>query len=313
MHNNDNLKQKHSIGSKHYINLRKLLLEVEQDFRNFVMSGEDLCFLGKLFCQDKDADYNNVHMQQLYLLRYIYAYAIENRLMYQWVLQDRKNTKDLSIESIGCGCLIDAWSMKKAADLYNLSTEDVSYTGVDQVSWNYKFANLKSHLVIQDAGAYFDYKESLDSDIYIFPRSIGDFSDHVFSKIENAFASKPITKPVIYLMISQRREASQCDEGKLVVKQPDARRTGALFEILYQRDFDCLRLEHEDDYGEAKADNYHMFKYPEETAAYLNNLQAKCIANGKRSNCMQCRINRQPMRKMKHFSFNVFKFERRSG
>lgn len=306
---------KASPSSKNYNSLNKLFQSVEEDFMEYVDDSNDLCYLRSLFQQD---NYDNPHVQQLYLLRYLYAYALENREMYQWLLKDYGSAKNLSVESIGCGCLVDAWALKNAADRLHFSTEGLVHKGVDIVSWHYKFASLKSSFIKKDAGDYFSKKKTLSSDIYIFPRSIGDFSEDAFSKIRRAFECKTITKPVIYLMISQRREAKY-KNGKefLVVKQPDGKRTASLFEVFLSRDYECSKVMCEDDYGSDKRlrDYDDMFDYPWDVYSKLKKLQWKCSSNGTEK-CLRecpngCSINRAPMLYMKHLSYNVFKFERK--
>ena len=283
--------------------LKAFLNRVKDDFDEYLDRRPDLCELPDLFGQ-----YGDLHVQQLYLLRYVYAYALEDTLMYQWVLRDRQSAANLSVESIGCGSLVDAWSLKHAAESLNYPLEGVVHTGVDLADWHYKFDSLESTFIQADAGEYFSEKQSLDSDVYIFPKSIGDFPEDVFSEIKAAFASKPITKPVIYLMISQRRTPD-----KLEVKTIDSNRTGELFETLSQRDFDEFQVGCEDEYNDEKLRNHSsLFDYPRAVYWKLNNLHDDCINVGNRDICGGCPMDRSPMLGMKHFSYNVFKYERKA-
>ena len=288
--------------------LAEFLERVERDFNNYLDSNPDLCDLQYMFAQN----YDDPHVEQLYLLRYVYAYALEDTLMYKWVLEDRTNADNLSVESIGCGSFVDAWALKHAVESLNYSSEGIMHTGVDLVDWHYKFNSLDSQFIQADAGTYFDQKESLDSDVYIFPRSIGDFPQNVFLKIKNAFASKPITKPVLYLLISQRRVYEE-NEKTMIVRQPDAGRTGMLFETLYKRNFDLFRLACEKDYKRERLRDYDLlFEYPYDTYKMLEDLHDQCRNLGNIELCQICPMDRNPMLAMKHFSYNVFKFERTS-
>ena len=284
--------------------LSGFLRSVEADFDDYLESNPDLCEIPDLFTDD----YDKMHVEQLYLLRYVYAYALENTLMYKWVLEDRKSAANLTVESIGCGSLVDAWGLKHAADTLGMATDGIVHTGVDLADWHYKFDSLESTFIHGDAGAYFNEKQSLNSDVYIFPRSIGDFPEKVFYKIRDAFKFKPITKPVIYLMISQIRSP-----GSLEVKSRDSQRTAELMQVLLQRDFDEFRLACEDDYTEEKLrDHDNLFNYPIGLYKKLVNLHDWCINVGNRDICGGCPMDRSPMLGMKHFSYNVFKFERKA-
>jgi len=300
-------------NSKLFIDLKSFLQEVESDFMEYVGDGHDLCYLSNLFHTEKDLDYNDPHVQQLYLLRYMYAYALENMVMYRWALSDRGNAKGLAIDSLGCGCFVDAWSMKNAATFLGYSTEGVVHTGVDRVSWNYKFANLGSRFIKKDAAEYLMGRKTLDSDIYIFPRSISDFSLESFLKIKQAFETKTITKPIIYLMISQRKETRYVNnKEELVVKQVDKKRTADLLRALLSRDFDYFKMTCEEDYDQNQdlRDYDKLFDYPWNTYALFDGLKWKCTSLGTSKCLSKCPITRKPMLKMKHLSYNVFKFER---
>ena len=84
-------------------------------------------------------DYTDIHVQQLYLLRYVYAYAFEYKSMYESLLQRQRYKDNISVVSIGCGTMVDYWSLVEALKERGIRDCTVKYRGIDSVDWNYKF------------------------------------------------------------------------------------------------------------------------------------------------------------------------------
>ena len=65
--------------------------DILEEFEDYVHSGIRLCDLKSVhFDAGKIPDYSNIHVQQLYLLRYAYAYSFQYKCMYRTLL-DRTN------------------------------------------------------------------------------------------------------------------------------------------------------------------------------------------------------------------------------
>ena len=135
------------------------------------------------FRQD-GTDYSREEAQALYLLRYLYGYAYEYKQLYLSVLDQMKPWgKRLSVTSIGCGSLVDYWSLRAALSSRPGAAEGVDYTGVDLSVWSRKFRiraaeGDRAEFVRADAAAYLREQAASGgeaSDIYIFPKSIGEF------------------------------------------------------------------------------------------------------------------------------------------
>lgn len=91
---------------------------VEKIYKDFILyaNGENcLCELKELnFQAGAIPDYEAKEIQQLYLLRYAFAYAFEYSNMYDDILSKINNTNQIAVTSIGCGAMIDYWSLIKS-------------------------------------------------------------------------------------------------------------------------------------------------------------------------------------------------------
>ena len=66
------------------ITINDYLNGILKDFKAYVNSQKELCeLLDVHFDAGRIPDYSNLHVQQLYLLRYAYAYAFEYKYMYK--------------------------------------------------------------------------------------------------------------------------------------------------------------------------------------------------------------------------------------
>ncbi len=280
---------------------------VGQDFKKYIASNKELCKVRKLFDEGENPDYNDINVQQLYLLRFAYAYAFENKEMYSWILKDRKNSKNLSVESIGCGCLVDSWALQYAAETLGMPTNTIKYKGIDLVHWSYQLGILQNEFLRINAADYFNAIPSLDSEVYIFPRSIGDFSEKDFQRICNAFSQKKIAKDILYILISHRK-------GTIKISDQDINRTNQLREVLEGRHYICTKEMNKDKsmkHGLSHYDSY-FGNYPPEYLTLLEQLKGECDCNGSKKWCKyDCKLGMQPMFYTERLSFSGFKFERK--
>ena len=98
------------------ISINNYLDNVFEDFQSWVDTGQNLCFLRDVnFSADNIPNYDDIHIQQYYLLRYAYGYAYEYKLMYQWLFQQSEKFipfgNKVRVCSIGCGSRPDYWAM----------------------------------------------------------------------------------------------------------------------------------------------------------------------------------------------------------
>lgn len=185
------------------------------DFEDYIMKKPYLCDLKKMnFNSGNIPDYSNLHVQQLYLLRYTFAYAFEYKYMYLDLLNNNTYLTNLSVLSIGCGNAVDYWSLVKATNENFFTKYNITYCGIDIIDWNYKFKVRKKDSVCFrnfDVVEFIDTLPSLDPNIYIFPKSISEFSYDEFEIICRNFETKNITNDKIYLLISIRSDTYSMD------------------------------------------------------------------------------------------------------
>ncbi|MDE6401137.1 MAG: hypothetical protein K2L54_00825, partial [Clostridiales bacterium] len=191
------------------------LYGVYEDFKQYVDNNHDLCQLRDMTFKDGHVpDYSDVHVQQYYLLRFVFSYAFEYKKMYERLLT-RVGTFNGSVKvcSLGCGSMVDYWALTEILSDNKSSDTIVDYTGVNVVDWNYKFAprdNDKIDFICGNAKDHFDSVEGLDHDIYIFPKSICEFAHADFCSVINSIADKN-TKDRIYFLVSIRTEEHNMD------------------------------------------------------------------------------------------------------
>lgn len=149
---------------------------------------------------EQHPDYDDPHIQQLYALRYMYAYGYEYLEMFRRLLAAQDIPPVVKILSIGCGNGVDYWAFREAW----LDREDgsrIKYTGLDQADWRMrwgvaymdsarmKFKNASVEYHQGDAVRFLQENPVLEYSIIIFPKSISEFSEDGFTKLCQAFAT----------------------------------------------------------------------------------------------------------------------------
>lgn len=199
---------------------------VLEDFMTYIQSGQTLCKLRDAhFDAGRIPDYADINIQQLYLLRYVYAYAFEYKYMYQHLLESLPRFNTIEVTSIGCGSMVDYWALSRVVS--NSCTID--YQGIDTIQWFYQFPSRPRDSVAYYRANAIDFleHESLSSDIYIFPKSISEFSLNEVIQISECFSAKSILKDKIHFLFSLRT-----DQGSM---SRDTQKT----QILYKRLVKC--------------------------------------------------------------------------
>lgn len=215
------------------ITIENYLLEIYDDFKEYVENAGDLCLLKTLNYQAGQVpDYTDVHIQQYYLLRYAFSYAFEYKRMFLKVLEKATYEDEISLTSIGCGNMIDYWSLVEALTEFGDRRVSIKYTGIDLIDWNYKIKPRSRDNVKFKQGNASEIlceSDSLSSDMYIFPKSISEFDDGEFEKICDVFRRSLFLKDKIYILISLR-----IDEGS---KDRDIKRSHKIVEAIADNGF----------------------------------------------------------------------------
>ena len=139
---------------------------------------------GLISAQGCDMGCTRDEAQELYILRYLYGYAYEYKQMYLRLLDRMERpVKRLTVTSIGCGNMVDYWSLRAALAQRPGKVDRVDYTGVDINGWSRRFQIRpdqwdRAEFVQADPADWLREQAAsgaAPSDVYMFPKSIGGF------------------------------------------------------------------------------------------------------------------------------------------
>lgn len=140
------------------IDITQYLQDIYEDLQGYVDNDVCLCKFKKLnFEAGALPDYTDINIQQLYLLRYAFAYAFEYSRMYLNVLSQMDDVNSISVTSVGCGSMIDYWSLVHALKIKHKLDCSIRYAGIDKIDWNYKIPkrqNDEVHYSIGNAAVF---------------------------------------------------------------------------------------------------------------------------------------------------------------
>ncbi len=289
-----------------YLNL------VYEDLKPYIDGEQRLCALKNVNYINNIPDYTNVRVQQLYLLKYSYAYAYEYTEIYRRILPELREQEKLSVSSIGCGTMIDFWSLIQAMYKENMNLP-IHYVGIDKVNWNYRFQGKVPNEVTFLNGNVVDCflnNQKFVSDIYLFPKSICEFSMEEINQIGMCFKTKPIEKDKFFLCVSLRNS----NENKI----KDMQKTDILVNAIEQNGFQANKMfpnyyTYQQDLKISDCDaDYH---YPREIRDKVISLYRQCQhyqCEGRTcSNDCISRLNRYPISRTNNICYQIIKFERR--
>ena len=299
------------------ITINEYLDNILNDFQEYLATTPKLCGLKSVhFDAGKIPDYCDIHVQQLYLLRYAYGYAFEYKCMYESLFNKYTfSDETVKVVSVGCGTGIDYWSMISALKDVGLDDKMVKYKGIDIIDWKDKFPQRKNDFmkIYQgEAVNIFTNAKSLSSDIYVFPKSISELDSESIDKMCNAIQNQQIKKDTFYLLASLRD-----DEFSL---ERDIEKTNKLFNAFINNGFKSENDPHnsivfKDDYKKKKIREIDDdFKHPSGVVACLKDLNEYCINFNGFVNCendCEQRLGRWPMLSCDKMRWQIFKFERR--
>lgn len=289
--------------------INDFLDNVLMDFMAFLLSGQDLCKLRDThFDAGRIPDYSDINIQQLYLLRYAYAYAFEYKYMYRFLLRRLPQLNTIEVTSIGCGSMVDYWALSRVVG----DSCTIDYRGIDIIDWYYQFPARPWDSVEYYHKNAIDYlrQYELSSDVYIFPKSISEFSLNEVEQMAECFSPDSIVKDRIHFMFSLRN-----DQGSMA---RDTQKTKKLYNKLLQCGFYTADVENRFyHFGSEVSDKtIHSvdsdFKLPRTTIDCLGNLYEFCPQINQciqRQGC-KSRLARLPILRCKYAAWQVFSFER---
>ncbi len=291
------------------ISINDYLDKILEDFKEYAQSGEKLCKLKDVrFDAGRLPDYSDKNVQQLYLLRYAYAYTFEYKRMYQDLMALLKNKSQLSVTSIGCGSMIDYWSLTRVFP----KSCDICYIGVDVIDWNYKLNGRGKDKVTYINADFVDLISRhaiIPTDVYIFPKSISEFSATAIFRICVELSSLiPDRKPVYFLFSLRSKSASQ---------QIDISKTKLLHKTMLNLGFTSnddpesfSNFEGEEkDKKIYKVDS--SFSHPTDVVEFLVNTLPACCTHYDESSCdnsCKQKLRWWPILSCSQVNYQIFKF-----
>ncbi|TVL65623.1 hypothetical protein A9X75_11245 [Brachyspira hyodysenteriae] len=250
------------------------------------------------------ADYQKEHIQQLYLLRYSYAYIFEYQEIYKNIFEKfnilKENRNSINILSIGAGSCLDYYAIldifEKNNNYYNLK---INYKSIDPIDWLYK-PEIDRHFYNEDINKLHTLKhlkttlgeylntDTINDNIIIFPKSISEISQYELSLLPDKIM---INK--IYLVVSFR---NQYDRNKL----------NKLLEVFKEKNFfydknSIINYDKIDNSGIASKGLFDI--YPDDIIKYMNNLSCNC--NKDKNICQGCNIDKDPILKKSYMNYII--------
>ena len=270
-----------------------------------------LCELDDLYFYDNHIpDYNKYCVQQLYLLRYSYAYIFEYMEMYTLLFgffySNRIDYRNSEILSIGSGAGLDLYALDSLynKNLYYRDNFPINYVGLDIIDWQYtptilnndnctfKFNLFDFYNFLINQDPYID--TNIYSNIIFFPKSIGEIQDELLKVIP-----KKIYYDNIYLLISFAFDEDRLKKNNILKYFLD---NGFVYEILFDVKVDEIGKKYINDICKD-------YIYPENIKNILNELTNHFCTE--KENCrLNCNVNRYPVITNRKFNYSIIKITR---
>lgn len=184
------------------------LENIYSDFKSHLSKLNNYCHLRDLRFNYNTPNYDNLSIQQLYLLRYFPAFFLEYYEIYNKLLARDFIEFPFNILSIGTGCGIDYFALEYALRTkQNSCSTHVIYTGIDKIDWQYKnYLNNNHCKFIQIDVNELHSLGYNDYNIIFFPKSISEFESAAFGNILKLFQDTNFCEDKIALICSFRKE-----------------------------------------------------------------------------------------------------------
>lgn len=293
--------------------IERYLTFVYNRLKDYIEKGGDIRKLKGVSFQGVDhIDYDDKQVQELYILRYVYSYAFEYKMMFSEILSRFEGAEKLNILSLGCGPLPDYWGLGAAyAEDYNgIDRDNIQYTGVDLIDWNYKdFSSIKiaRSFVQMDFIEYLKNNDISDVNVVFFPKSICEIPMEKMDQLCSAL-SDGLKKNKIALGVSLR---NIYDEERIqMIADAMATKGYISSEIIDNKDYSITDEEGNitDYLPIQRLDN--DFNYPPFILNYLKTLSDK-VTDPTDEEAEELKgLNRNPITKTKYIQYKIVIFER---
>ena len=291
------------------------LNNILKDFRREIDNTNNLCTLKELdfSVEDRFPDYNNLAIQQFYLLRYLFGYFSEYVVMYRELLRSQFLKDKLKVCSIGCGCGIDLWALQYVCDEHIFGNSMERYNGIDAVKWKYR-DEFKGILNVSYSDGNIATKESFkhkDYNIFIFPKSICEFTEKEFQRLKELIINSEFRSKKFVVMGALRKSRFTQDEQRLneiaevFTQNQGYEITGGNFRIAKENYMDASHI------NSVVKD----FNFPAYVRRYLKGLPRRCSNYRKNrefcyDNCKKI-IGRNPLESMSQLAYKMIFLEKK--
>lgn len=291
------------------ITINKYLDDILFDFKEYVTSGVRLCDLKEVhFDAGNLPDYSDIHVQQLYLLRYAYAYSFEYKRMYDSLIRRMNPGMEIAVTSIGCGSMIDYWALTRVVP--NRCT--IRYRGIDTIDWSYRMEQRPQDDVLfrnADAVELVSKAKRLTADAYIFPKSISEFSKSDIEEICIALGEKTPLQNTVYFLFSLRTDDRSMER--------DTSKTNYLFQAMLDNGFvsndnpNMYTILNKELQGQKIQTVDSDFQHPWEVVNFLTSELHTCCSRYDGQNCRpdcESRLGRWPILNCQQARWQLFEF-----
>ncbi len=254
--------------------IREYLDEVYKDFRKNIDSIDQFCDLRTLTYKfGNTPDYNKPIVQQLYILKYYFAYLAEYRMIYESLLSYNFLDSDLKVFSFGAGAGIDYYGLHIANQQNNGGM--IYYDGIDIIDWSYRYqyqynnTDFDKVSFIQKDISNLPKLPRNDYNIIIFPKSIGEFDDVHIERIIKILENSKFTNKKLCFIASIMCQGVHNDYDRF---------NKIIQSIEKSNGFKCIGKEENDANLSKKAivSIYPGFQYPNLIRNYLESLKDNC-------------------------------------
>ncbi|MDR3292126.1 MAG: hypothetical protein LBT10_08280 [Methanobrevibacter sp.] len=288
----------------HYSSIESIIRKVYDDFYEYNEFNIP-CDLKDFTFKQNVPNYEKKSVQQFYLLKYMYSYAFEYMTMFKKILNQREFGNNIRITSFGCGNMIDYWALIRALEENDKKEISINYTGVDSIDWNYKpkarendTINFK-HI---DVKKYLNEEKYLDSEIFIFPKSLGEFSGDIEHFCKN-FKEKIKDNTNIYVLISYIKQ----DESNNKEFYNDL--SDKIKDAITENKYDFVD-EKVNEGNKRHIEKYFNEKYPNKIKDYLMHFKSNCKCLYKENE--KCKLEyTHPQITQKYIQYKIMSFNKK--
>jgi len=288
------------------------ICNVFTNFQQTVADRGQLCVCKNLTYEACNTpDYDDLMVQQYYILRYFPAYLVEYYLMYTQMLSLDFLPEQLNVLSIGCGCGVDLWGLKFAISQRGENPDvRITYHGVDKAKWHYQ-----DNLGLTNAQFYTGDISNLGRSVAVpynvlaFPKSIAELPTDVFEGFCQMLKSISFTQDHIVVACSLMTEGINHDS-------PRVERIATALATCGFTSLDSTTV-----HWETKGDRWlgefcprRQFNYPDDIKAVVDKMAFACpkyVQNNKscETGCIGS-LNKKPITMSSYIKYALLRFRR---